>query len=937
MSILRRLLPLSWTVATVALSATLAARASSTDEAPDPRDHWAWRTPSSPAIPDVSDPDAEWCRDPIDRFVIRRLRAEGLRPSPEASRSTLIRRVHLDLLGLPPTPSDVERFLSDDAPDAYERMVDRALRSPRFGERWASLWLDLARYADSQGYAQDEPREIWRFRDWVIDAFNQNMPYDRFSIEQLAGDLLDDPTEDQLIATAFHRNTMTNSEGGTYDDEFRVAAVVDRVNTTMQVWMGTSMGCAQCHDHKYDPFSHVEYFQLYDFFNQTADEDQPDESPTIRTPTDAQRGQLAALEAMIGARQSRVDALLDELDPDALQRGVSQDAPPRDFVWIDDALPPEVREVGAEERGWPWVSAPDHRVGLGERSIFVMGPFFQRVAALEARHPLPVEEHDRFFFHVRAHGESPPRSLGVELHHEDGVTRVFLGDVSPFESPADGHDDVRLGPVPTDDQWTRVEFDLDTAGVPLPNRLSGIAFAHRDGGFTWFDGVGVRPAAAWTLDRRRWEALERSRVDRRTPEDLRALLSKDADERTEQERRRVDDHFVEWFFAGTRETFDPIHAAIDDLRARRAEVEASVPHTPIMRELDGDQRRASHVMMRGDFLDLGERVAADVPSVFPPLADDARRDRLGLARWLMRSDNPLTARVTVNRFWEALFGQGLVRTSEDFGTQGEPPSHPALLDWLALEFARSGWNVKALLKQIVTSATYRQSSDVTGELLRRDPGNRLLARGATFRLSAETIRDQALACAGLLDDRLGGPSVRPPKPASGLKAAFGGDTDWVASEGDDRYRRGLYTFWRRTTPYPTMMIFDATTRELCTIRRDRTNTPLQALAALNDPVFTEAAQGLARRILNHTGDDAARVDLAFRVCVSRRPTDAERDVVLELLRTARRDFRDDVTAAVAAACDPLGPLPDGVDPVEAASWTIVASALLNLDETLTRR
>ena len=626
--------------------------------------------------------------NPVDAFVRARLDDERLSPNPPAGRAVLLRRVSLTLTGLPPTVGQVDAFLADDRPDAYERRVDRLLATPAFGERWAAVWLDLARYADSAGYAQDPPRTIWAYRDWVIDALNRNQPYDEFTRDQLAGDLLPDPTEDQLVATAFHRNTMTNSEGGTDDEEFRSAAVVDRVNTTVQVWTGVTMGCAQCHTHKYDPVTHADYFRFYAIFNQTADADQTDESPVLKLLTDAERAER-------------------------------------------DRLAAELAALG------------------GKKS------------------------------------------------------------------------------------------------------------------------AGAKPSLS------------------------------------EQDR-----------------------AEAKKLAARVKSVGTSVP---VMRAVAEENRRETFIHLRGDHRSPGERVEPGLPSAFPPLPAGYEPDRLGVAAWLTHQSHPLTARVAVNRFWERLFGTGIVESSGDFGIQGEPPSHPALLDWLAVEFRESGWDVKRLLRLIVTSATYRQDSRVPDGMAERDPRNRLLARGPRFRLPAETIRDAALHNAGLLSATMHGPSVRPFRPNLGLKSAFGGSTDWEPSPGGDRHRRGLYTQWRRTTPYPSMTTFDATSREVCTLQRIRTNTPLQALVTLNDPVFVEAAKNLAERVRAGAGGDDARVTRLFRLVLSRHPSDAERDRLMTLVGELREHFAADPASAREFTGEA------SADVTDRAAWAVTANAVLNLDETLSPR
>ena len=657
-------------------------------------EHWSYVKPVRPAVPVVQNPGVP-VRNAIDAFVLARLRKEGLAPSPEADRYTLARRVSLDLTGLPPTAAEADAFVKDRSPDAYEKLVDRLLAKPAYGEHWARMWLDLARYADSAGYADDPLRVIWKYRDYVINSFNANQPFDRFTVEQLAGDLLPNPTTGQLVATAYHRNTMTNSEGGTNDEEFRNVAVVDRVNTTYMVWMGTSMACAQCHTHKYDPISQTEYFASLAFFNNTADADRQDESPTIPFWTDAELN-----------RRNELEALVTDLED-------------------------------------------------------------------------------------------------------------LLKDKKPAE---------------------------------------------------------------WKAERDRLVALKK-------------------------------------------------------------ELAALKPATtvPVMRELAGKDRRKTRLQYRGNFQDLGNEVAERTPSAFHGFPADAPKNRLGFANWLVGPDNPLTARVTVNRFWEQIFGVGLVRTSEEFGAQGELPSHPDLLDWLAVEF-QSDWDVKRLLRLMVTSSAYRQTAKVTPELYERDPENRLLARGPRVRLTAEMVRDQALAAAGLLSAKTLGPSVKPPQPNLGVSAAFGGAIDWQPSAGEDRYRRGLYTTWRRSNPYPSMSTFDAPNRDICVVRRARTNTPLQALVTMNDPVYVEAAQALARRAIDKGGKTPAeKAAFAFRACLVRPPTDAEVERLVTLYEQSRSRFAAEPAKAADFATKPLGPLPKGVDVVDAAAWTVVANVLMNLDEILMKR
>ncbi|WP_203329107.1 PSD1 and planctomycete cytochrome C domain-containing protein [Candidatus Laterigemmans baculatus] len=651
--------------------------------------HWSYIRPVRPALPQVQ--QQEWPRNAIDSFVLARLEAVGLEPSPEADRAVLARRVALDLTGLPPSWEEAQRFIHDPRPDAYERFVDAQLAKPAMGERWARVWLDLARYADSAGYADDPARTIWAYRDYVIRSLNENKPFDQFTIEQIAGDLLENPSEEQLVATAFHRNTMTNSEGGTNDEQFRNEAVVDRVNTTMAVWMGTTMACAQCHTHKYDPLTQEEYFQLFAIFNQSADADLRDESPLhevwSKEPT-RQRNELAA---QIAELKKQLEA-----EPD-----------------------------------------------------------------------------------------------------EAGKTQL--------------------------------------------------------------------------------EALEKQL------------------------------------------------AAIEPTTT-----------VPVMRELPTDQQRVTKIQLRGNYQSTGAEVEAGVPAAFHPFPDGMPRNRLGLAHWLVDPHNPLTPRTIANRHWEQIFGVGIVETSEEFGSQGELPSHPELLDWLAVEVVESGWDLKRLLRLLVTSATYRQQSVVTPEMLERDPQNRLLARGPRYRISAEIVRDQALFVSGLLSSKMLGPPVRPPQPELGLKAAFGSATDWKPSEGADRYRRGIYTTWRRSNPYPSMITFDAPNREVCLVRRMRTNTPLQALVTLNDPVYVEAAQSLARRMAAAETLEE-RIAFGVRQCLIREPREEELERLSQLYRDVHKELAAAPGAARQLAEEPLGPLPKELDPVDMAALTVVANALLNLDEMLMPR
>ena len=726
--------------------------------------HWAYVKPVRQPLPEVR--EKTWARNPIDHFILARLEREGMKPSAESDRYTLIRRLSLDLTGLPPKPEEVDSFLKDSSPHAYEAIVDRLLKKEAFGEHWARMWLDLARYADSAGYADDPPRTIWAYRDYVIRSFNSNKPFDRFTIEQIAGDLLPEPNEEERVATAFHRNTMTNNEGGTDDEEFRNAAVVDRVNTTMAVWMATSMACAQCHHHKYDPFSQEEYFRLFAIFNNTEDADRSDEAPVKRLYTKDQKQELARAQA----ESLEIEQKFKTTTPESLARQAQWErAFPLELVW-QYALGSICRPVTKEQESVQFAN---------------------------------------------------PSRLILELMQPPGSR--------------------------TEDQQAIVN--------------------------EWYRG------------------------------------HIDSELKPEQER------------------YAELQREIDDIK----------PNTvPMMHELDGDGRRKTHVQLRGNFLALGQEVTEAVPAVFHPLPHAATPDRLGFARWLVDKDNPLMARVIANRFWEQIFGIGIVRTSEDFGSQGDLPTHPELLDWLATEFVSSGWDVKVLLKLMVTSAAYCQSSRVTPELLERDPDNVLLARGPRFRLTAEEVRDQALFASGLLSQKMYGPPVRPPQPSLGLTAAFGGSLDWKTSEGEDRYRRAIYVEWRRTNPYPSMATFDAPNREVCALRRPRSNTPLQALVTLNDPVYVEAARALGSRMMRTEGSNEGKITYGFRLCLGRPPRERELKPLIEFYQTAHAQYAKEPNKAKEMANDPAWPAPEGAEAIELAAWTVTGNVLLNLDEMLMR-
>lgn len=907
--------------------------------------HWAYRPIRRHDLPRVNDPT--WPRNFVDHFVLARLESENLRPSPEASRPTLIRRLSLDLVGLPPTPEEVDAFVADSGPDAYQRLVDRLLDSPHYGERWARLWLDLSRYADTNGYEKDARRSMWPWRDWVIDAFNRDMPFDQFTVEQLAGDLLPQPGIDQVVATGFNRNTMTNEEGGTDVEEFRVDAVFDRVDTVSTIWLGSTIGCARCHDHKFDPIRQVDYFRLFAFFNQ----DRADAE--VFDFTEKRAGGAMVTQARLDQRAefSRLTGLIRELEAryrldapelDAGQKRWEEDRraemlawsplvflhasaasgaaltpqpadgsilasgaiPDRDTYTLEAQIPADVSLAGLRLEVLPDSSLGGNGPGRADNGNFVLSDIRASLVDAQTEQPValsgPVADHEQ-------------RNYGS-------------GEAYLVEHAIDG-DPARTGWAigPRQGEMHAAHFSLSLPPAPSP-RLLRLTLAQQWGG-------------QHTIGRFRFLTTSTATVAASTPlpGNTLVVIQKPAGSRSVEESAAL----REMYRAVAPETLS-IRTELADLRAQLARL--TVGTTLVMAA--NDQRRTSHLLIKGNFLTPGDEVQPDVPPILPPMAAGQRHDRLGFAHWLVDERNPLTARVTVNRWWEQLFGRGIVETSEDFGTQGDAPSHPELLEELAARFMEEGWSLKELCRMIVTSATYRQSSTVSLDLWERDPANRFLARGARFRLEAEMIRDNALAISGLLHPALGGPSVFPPQPPGIWTMIYNSD-QWVNSTGPDRYRRGLYTFWRRTAPYPTFTTFDAPSREITCTRRARTNTPLQALITLNDPQFVEAAGALALRVRNEAGSQTRQqLARAFRLCVSHDPDAAQIDLLLRFFEMERSHFATDAdgtrTYLRSVFADGLHLrevekiMSEDSAAADLAAMALTCNVLLNMDETLTR-
>jgi Protein of unknown function (DUF1553)/Protein of unknown function (DUF1549)/Planctomycete cytochrome C len=885
------------------------------------KEHWAFVPPKQVPLPKVK--QARWPRNAIDYFVLAQLEAEGLEPAPRADPYTLVRRLYLDLIGLPPTPEEADAFVSDSSPDAYERLVDRLLDSPHYGERWARRWLDLARYADTNGYEKDRTRSIWPYRDWVIKALNQDMPFDQFTIEQLAGDMLPGATLDQKIATGFHRNTMLNEEGGIDPQEFRFYAMTDRVATTGTVWLGLTIGCAQCHTHKFDPIPQREYYSVMACLN-NADE------PLMDVPTPDITARREKVAAEIAKRTADLrnkfppEQANDKSKPLDVQR---QENLERKFTaWL--------QEENAHATHWTVLRPVEARTNLPHLSVLEDGSILasgdqtkRDVYQLTFRTDLKGITALRV--EVLPH-DSLPRHGPGRVFYEGAPGDFFLSDLTlaangkpvrfgqASQSFAEGKNNAAAA---IDDKpetgWSingsqgqanaavfNLAAPLDTAGLLTLQMVFEKYYAAALGHFRISVTTDKRPA-----------------IVRGLPAEVEDRVLLPPAKHTAAQRERLLQHYL---------------SVAPELAAERAAIKKLQEQMPaytttlVLSERPPDNPRPTYVHRRGEFLQLTDRVDPGVLSALPPMPAGLPTNRLTFARWLVGPRNPLVGRVTMNRQWAAFFGRGIVRTTEDFGYQGDPPSHPELLDWLAVEFVNRGWSLKQMHRLLVTSATYQQSSRASQELLARDPQNILLARGPRIRMEAELIRDAALKIGGLLSEKIGGPSVFPPQPPGVTSEGTYGALPWKVSTGPDRYRRGLYTFSKRTAPYAMFITFDAPSGEACVARREVSNSPLQALTLLNDPVFEEVAQALGRTLAAEKTPVEARAAHLFRRCLTRPPSAEELEMLVKFYQNqSARLAKKELNAAAIA-----GPGEGNVN--ERAAWTTTARALLNLDETITK-
>ncbi len=1087
------------------------------DQGAEFQKHWSLIAPERPEAPEVQ--NKTWSKNPVDHFTLSKLEQEGLKPSLTADRHTLIRRVTFDLTGLPPTPQEVDAFVNNPAPldEIYPQLVDRLLASKSYGEHQARFWLDAARYGDTHGLHLDNYREMWPYRDEVIHAFNNNMPWDVFTTKNMAGDLLPDATLEDQVLSGFNRLHVTTNEGGSIPQEVYVRNVIDRVSTTSTVFLGLTAECAVCHDHKFDPITAKEFYSLFAFFNNLdanpMDGNKKAHAPTIRVYQPDQKAQLAIQKKAIADADAKAQELLatvlyEEPNLPASER--------KTFVWIDDTIPEGTNaKDGGAGKVWNWVEKPDHPVHTGLRSLRVEGRGmvnahnFNRVAQ-----PLRVGIGDKLFTHVYVDPANPPRAIMLQWHTNGWKHRAYWGENLLRYGRDNSTERYRGGDLPSAGQWVRLEVDAATVGIYPGDVITGWAFTQHDGTVYWdasgidssvsqepedvvwiddhapenarlagdsptwqwvtaeggqhpvhtgekslrrsggdrlnqdyftgakplrlqngdklfayvyldpdnppksvqlqfnngnwehrvrwgapahganrgggadfvaseqipetgkwvrlevpIESVGLRAGAAingwaftqvggtvyWdtagvhtlkTQDDQRQYSLalwtQTAKHDQKLPADVRQAATGAPEGRTKAQKQRLHDYYVRYVWAGSRNEFNPLNAQVSAAQTKIAAIDKAAPTTLVMKERA--KPRPAYVLKRGQY-DLPDKeqgaLSRVVPAALPSLPEGAPANRLGFAQWLVAPSHPLMARVTVNRFWQQCFGTGIVKTTGDFGSQGEWPSHPELLDWLAVEFRESGWDVKQLLKTIVTSATYMQDSRMTPELVKRDPANRLLAHGPRFRLDAEMLRDQALAVSGLLASKIGGPGVRPPQPLGIWKAVgftSSNTANFKADKGPDKvHRRSIYTFWKRTAPPPQMSTLDAPSRESCTVRRERTNTPLQALLLLNDPQYVEAARGLAQRSIQEGGSSPeARATWMFKLATARAPGADELSELVAVYRDRYTHYQSHEADAVALTNIGDAQPEASLDRVELAAWTLVANVILNLDEVVTK-
>ncbi len=887
-------------------------------------EHWAYNPPTKVEPPVVK--DAAWVQNPIDQFILGKLESDGLEPSSEANRRTLIRRLHFDLTGLLPKPGEADQFVRDDSPEAYEKLINRLLSTPQFGERMAIYWLDLVRYADTSGYHSDENVSVWPYRDYVIKAFNDNMPFDQFTIENLAGDLLSNPSPEQKVASGYNRLNQTTAEGGAQAKEYLAIYAADRVRTTASVWLGATLGCAQCHDHKFDPYTAKDFYSFAAFFS---DIEGPGVyrggskwDPVVMLPTIEQQEELNQIDEELVRLHKVFELSSPGLEAeqnkweDEIQELLSSNES-ADFAWVDDAQ----SNGGRNEGTWKFVGKTEAPVYSKERSRIQTAAPDQLVqhSFSGANRKVTLAVDDTLFAYVWLDPENPPNTIMLQWNDgswdhrafwgEDKITYGEIGSDTPAHRP--------MGELPTYGKWVRLEVEPEDVGLKAGSILNGMAFT-QFGGKAYWDVAGV----ATTLG-----VVTRNSHD----DSIIKAIQVDPFVRTTNQRKQIDD-----YYRRIAPALDGIRNQIAKLEKRQNEIRSQSPYSLTTVSV---QPRTTRILPRGNWLDdTGDIVEPMIPEFIGDLKINNRRPtRHDLAKWVVSRNNPLTARTFVNRLWALYFGTGISRVLDDLGAQGEPPVHAELLDWLAVEFMESGWNVKHLVKLIVSSNAYRQSSKPNEELHEKDPYNRLIARQSRWRLDAEMVRDNALLLSGLLVPKIGGPSVKPYQPVGYYSNLNFPKRKYVHDKGESQYRRGLYTHWQRTFLHPSMMAFDAPSRQECTAERSTSNTPMQALTLLNDPTYVEAALVFGARIIREGGKTPIdRINWAYNQALSRLPNQKELDIITTLFDKHKNEYTENPDSAKAISALSEIPATRGIDSIELASWTSVARVILNLHETITR-
>ncbi len=919
--------------------------------------HWAFEPPVKAALETMGSVGriGPIIRNELDGFIQGRLQREGLAATPEADKATLIRRVTIGLTGLPPALREVDAFLADPSPDAYEKVVDRLLGSVHYGEQMARHWLDVARYGDTHGLHYDNERSMWPYRDWVVTAFNRNLSFKQFTIEQLAGDLLPNATPDQVVATGFNRCNITTGEGGAIDAEYRFIYAVDRTSTTAQTWMGLTAGCAVCHDHKFDPLTQKEFYQLYAFFNSSADPAMDGNAfltaPTIKLPTPEEKKRLADFDARLKRVSEQITgelAKITYIDP----ASIVPPPPARDevLVLVEDDFP-EKAVVTSVGNPLTWITKKNGPVSSGARSLRISGKAMTQDYYQSGAEPIVIPPNGRFSFMVFLDPAEAPGAVMLQFHTSAWKHRAVWGDIAAINfGTINTTERFSAGPLPETGKWVQLEVESAKIGLNPGDKVVGIAFTLH-AGTAHFDKLVMTGRIDDATDPSKsllaWIKPREGKDTKGLPGEVNKIFKTEAAKRTAEQQKQLRDYYFANVCAATKPLFAPFQAEEAKVKGEREALDDSIPGTFVMKDME--KPRDSFIMQRGAYNKPGELVLPGVPAAFPALIQAQgtetvpapRPTRLDLANWLVADNHPLTARVTVNRFWQQFFGVGLVKSAGDFGSQGESPSHPELLDWLAVSFRETGWDIKKLVRLMVTSGTYRQAATAPDLLWKRDPYNRLLARGPRLRLDAEELRDGALAVSGLLNLTVGGKGVRPYQPPNIWEPVgfVGSNTRFYkADSGSALYRRSLYTFFKRTAPPPFMINFDAPPREQSCVFRERSNTPLQALQLMNDVQYIEAARAFAERLMAEGGNTPEeKITFAYRTALARSPAPAELAIVMDAFKQHMTAYQQKPEAAGKLIRQGESKPKVGIPEPELAAWTLIANLVLNLDEVISRQ